>query len=696
MMSKKKNRNRSAQSRRDRNVPGSGREQAQQYARRLCRVLKEMKLSSMDREGMDADALRLKRRIEAAVNTAEDFRMVLEAHGFETGDDDTDFWYRLNLEMTAGPDWSEQSCRSTLAAAIWMLDMLTVCGRFAEACSYFPSREVLDAEGEDLPEIRDLCHDAYAIRAMEWIIRHRNDDCTGMAPNGSALVRTYMDAGTVAGTQHQDVPSRRRFEMILGMIPRKRIEEAVQGWMAACHGIMVRFKRSHDIYEEERRQIYRKAQALNESAHDMLAEALRTSQEAECELSALMGGQNVSSQIVPGTNLGRYSGLVKSRSLYDLSNSVEREMRQVDAAESFLIGGIGLMRTMSEKQRDAEFGAEFVGLWEDFAVHAPYDMCFAYLFLLDRGDDLIWDYGISGTLLECSRNALPWCLGEGREEDEDMEVSGDNGAAEQSVFSIYGTFCQDRLADADDCRQRYNLAQIVYWDTGYILPRTVCGYSDTQAWLDRFGLLNSRIGGTALNTITLLRALSERSTMPDVTREQMEGENTESLQRRIRELEVEKKRLRQERHEADRAVQALCEKLDAMEAAAANDRRELAELRELLFCRDCPEEDAAAEIKAIGFPVHTERNILVYGGHDSWLREIRKKLPDVRFIQKESKVDPQLVRNADEIWFQTNSLSHKLYDAVTQHASRNQVPVRYFHFASAAKCAEELVLAQRT
>ena len=55
-----------------------------------------------------------------------------------------------------------------------------------------------------------------------------------------------------------------------------------------------------------------------------------------------------------------------------------------------------------------------------------------------------------------------------------------------------------------------------------------------------------------------------------------------------------------------------------------------------------------------------------------------------------------MIRNADEIWFQTNALSHKLYDAVTDCAAGHAIPIRYFRYASATKCAEQLIQAQRT
>jgi hypothetical protein len=164
--------------------------------------------------------------------------------------------------------------------------------------------------------------------------------------------------------------------------------------------------------------------------------------------------------------------------------------------------------------------------------------------------------------------------------------------------------------------------------------------------------------------------------------------------KRIQELEAERKSLRQEAHDAASEAKKLREQLSAIQATAGRDRQELADLRELAFSMSTEEPEIPADC-TMDFPQHTTRNILVFGGHPSWYNEIRQKLPDVRFYRHESKPDRQMIRNADEIWFQTNSLSHKLYDAVTDRAAGHAIPIRYFRFANATKCTEQLIQAQR-
>lgn len=49
------------------------------------------------------------------------------------------------------------------------------------------------------------------------------------------------------------------------------------------------------------------------------------------------------------------------------------------------------------------------------------------------------------------------------------------------------------------------------------------------------------------------------------------------------------------------------------------------------------------------------------------------------------------IRNADAVWIQTNALSHSYFYKIINTAREYKIPVRYFGYASARKCAEEIV-----
>jgi len=94
----------------------------------------------------------------------------------------------------------------------------------------------------------------------------------------------------------------------------------------------------------------------------------------------------------------------------------------------------------------------------------------------------------------------------------------------------------------------------------------------------------------------------------------------------------------------------------------------------------------------IKLPYKAEQRIVVFGGHDSWAREIKRMLPGVVFIRKEKKPNTELIRAADSVWIQSNALSHASYSKIINTVRTNRIPVRYFGYASAKKCAEQLVL----
>lgn len=165
----------------------------------------------------------------------------------------------------------------------------------------------------------------------------------------------------------------------------------------------------------------------------------------------------------------------------------------------------------------------------------------------------------------------------------------------------------------------------------------------------------------------------------------------EELREKLRKLQAENQQLRQAAYESSRETKELRKKLEDAEHAAQADRQELADLRSLVFNR---QEDALEEPTGkVEFPYTAKSRIVVFGGHDSWAKEIKPRLPNVRFIDRTMLPNAQLIRQADTIWIQANALSHAYFYKIITEARKYDIPVRYFSFASAEKCAEQLALA---
>ena len=102
-------------------------------------------------------------------------------------------------------------------------------------------------------------------------------------------------------------------------------------------------------------------------------------------------------------------------------------------------------------------------------------------------------------------------------------------------------------------------------------------------------------------------------------------------------------------------------------------------------------EEEPAPDDSITFPYTTTRRICVFGGHDTWRKAIKPMLPEVRFYDRDTLPRSEVIRYADIVWIQPNAISHGNYYAIINAAREYKVPVRYFGYASARKCAVELV-----
>ena len=161
----------------------------------------------------------------------------------------------------------------------------------------------------------------------------------------------------------------------------------------------------------------------------------------------------------------------------------------------------------------------------------------------------------------------------------------------------------------------------------------------------------------------------------------------------IEQLTKQLKKAQSAWHDSERAATRLKEQLREKEQKEVVDRAELAQLRETLYQLRA-EEDAVDEDNGplVDLPWQVKRQIVVFGGHDSWRKAVRPLLPGARFYDREVLPDPNTIRGAETVWLQVNAMSHTYYYRIIDVARKYDIPVRYFGSASAKKCALQLAL----
>ena len=230
-------------------------------------------------------------------------------------------------------------------------------------------------------------------------------------------------------------------------------------------------------------------------------------------------------------------------------------------------------------------------------------------------------------------------------------------------------------SDGEPVKRSYakNLSQLVFSNTLSLIPRVVPEQADLTEYLNGLGELSEHekeaysllsfilvAGRLRTGSIFKYQALQEvKQLIEDYQEEEAD------LQVDDKQLETENARLRAKNRE-------LIEKMSDMLASQKSDSKlvqllqdqielqakELADLREAVYLLENDTISETSVDESIHYPYVTSGKIISFGGHETWLKEMRKKLPNVMFISPDSLPNIDLIRNADTVWLQTNCLSH--------------------------------------
>lgn len=674
---------------------------------------------------LDFDQIRIKRRTAAVLSTIEEVReRVLNQYpelrdGFSVESD----WAEVNAQPRPAYDGEEEMSTVSLGAAIWMLDKLKDCGRLHQATPLFPMDDG-QLDDIDMPDVWDPCHSEEMLLGMMAIIQGRNADCIGkrrdpaIEQNEKLMNRVFMDLHTAENTHQQEVPSRARFEAILNLIPTEEKEKAASAFTDKFWEWVDRYYRCRSIYalqeiqlDKDYKDFYAKAEReakamaqQKQKAKDALASGFPLSMPASIPTPAYGTLPSTAH-----TDIMRFAVQMKEG-----ERRLEERSQAVEDSVSDLWFYLRHQVSRSYEESVETLGKEVTDIWADFTIENPYELCFGFLYLLDNGSDLPWLYFPGVNLFAWNASYLPWNgFGYDEEDDPYWDLWFDNGPQNMPEKLPLHLPKRIKVPDIENWyrlnyenqreephyRQKRNLAQIIYDITGGIMPRSLDRYLPALEELDDYGISGKKAVHPLLYCMTLLgegrrQSRDWRLVLRDYQPDSQDADaamSPEALQERNAQLQQEVDQLRHALHEAGREVREAKKQQEAADRKSTLERQELADLRELIFHQQegtFTDETPSPEIR---FPCHTTQRIVVFGGHDSWAREIKPKLPDVRFVDRTVIPNAQLIRNADVIWIQTNALSHAYYYKIIEEIRKYDIPLRYFSYASATKCAEQIV-----
>lgn len=658
------------------------------------------------------------RRTEATLNLMDEVYARYGSYASAPHNTLGEEWVQLNLLFHTYTFIQSRSYLLT-AAAIWILDRVRENDTWEELYALLPRDEaVLDEL--DFPDVWDPLYDEELICAVQYVLQERNDPEED-AFNGA--LRCITDEKTALGKHRTDTPSRRAFEALMALVPEEDKQRAAERfetlfWRCADRAFATAEPSRRRILDiqallEEQRKAY------NRSYDDFLAAAdewKKSMIRPQRKLKALPQGipdlQEFSAGLSPfsATQLRNSEDLPGEQKTYEKVHAVELVAEKLDELTETLAVVGNRHHTLLNRLTNhgyladcAEFGEDAASNMKRLAIGDPFELCFALLLLVDRGSDLPWAYGVGTGLMEEVAESLPWGIIEYEEFEDDVWF----GEAEPEAVKVPANASIPDMNDRrysprgeGEFRFPRSVAQLIYEETGCLMPRDMHLYDGRIRELRRFGV-TGKDAAVALASMAILsharrqqRALNFQSGVWDWSEESEESQEAEKDSRQVALLKNEIKRLRGSLHEADRAARDAKKELESVRQKAELEHRELADLREVVFYEAKDEEETPeAEGTSEAFPYAVRKSTVIFGGHPSWEKAIRPLLTgNVKFVEKDLiGFDLGLVRGADIIWVQSNAMSHKMYYRIIDTARQYKKSVRYFTNASALKCAEQVL-----
>lgn len=572
-----------------------------------------------------------------------------------------------------------------MGAAIWMLDQIWEAHQIQELCDLLPE----DCDDVGMLEVYDTRYSYELMERMLWVIQNRYGNTDRYVVPKNILSKREDSA----------------FHDILALIPEESISMAVEQ-------LKLKFWKWADCYFEALNPLFQKGVKLDETIK-------RLSKEID-EANSRKAVKNPASLHLP---LSSPLPLLNDDSLNSPKMQTEMLMRRLDKLEEenekirHQIGDFhftSIQAAIMGKKRVAEcVGEEYADSFYNFPIEDPYEMCFAILYLLDQDDDYAWTYSFMAAVICRAATMLPWGYDRYDEPYDGFWFDDDEWIPPVPMNpEWYETLYTGDAYDDGEEPHDVSIAQIVYQNTGALLPRDMHRFDDAFRPLKKKGLKPSQAGMVCALMDVLGEASRQRQFTPsdpifddeddpewvnDIMQLMKSNSAKEESNSANAENEKLKKELAQLKEQAKKANYALSrenremkEKLEKAGQEANEMAQELADLREIVFNQQVGAVEEKQENTKIKFPYHTTRRLIAFGGHDSFLREIKFKLPDVRFVGEDIS-SPEIIRRADVVWIQTNCIGHKSYYNIIDLARKYGRKVRYFKYASATKCAEQVV-----
>lgn len=580
-----------------------------------------------------------------------------------------------------------------LSAAIWILDQLTLQGKLEECFPYLP---IVDANDYDtkiiLPYVNHPMYDFSLILSMVMLIRQRNTSVPFSNDDWGMLVWEKEKPDN----DDESVKNRSAFDAVIDLLDKKAIERAVETYEDDVWNFYRLAFRTYSMMEKRTQELEKELDRIENQALKKLDNLKQTS------LLSLNANKNPKQQF----------------ETFHLDESGMRRIERIhDEIEMLYDTTFTELSLANDREKTARKLKKVIP--DDLAynlihfhVNDPFETSFAILYSMDNGSRIPWFYYGSMTVAYTMCDQLPYDA-QIMEIEAPVLLSDYNDALYKHEYSGY-RWPENTDASGDPVQREFakNLGQLLFSNSMTLFPRVTPKVSFLESYLENLGDLSKREKEVyslllyALRAQTLkVQGLSEFQLMQSINglieTEQFKDDdvdielqnNSFENEKLIKQLRSKNEQLLSILKENSEKNKKLTKQNEVLTTATEIQRRELADLREKVFLLEQNESSGSIENDKSSkyYPYITNKRIVSYGGHQSWINEMKKKLPNVIFVSPENLPNVELIRYAEEIWIQTNCISHSSYYKIMDTLKSLGKQVRYYIYPGVNMCADQIV-----
>lgn len=622
-------------------------------------------LFSSDREELvyyDYTSSLFKKRIDATFAYRDKARRELKGIASAT-EIDSLFAYSNALVLRGGYTNTDIYISVIIASAIWILDQLNIQGKIEEIYPYLPAVDDKDI----LVSAHHPQYDPFLIASVIKLIFMRNRE-------NYDPMEISEDPRTLMSEKAESAP-REAYDAVISLIDPQAIQNA------------------KEKYERKVWEFYR----LTFSAYV----ALQNEQDRiENEIEDLRRKTLSASPVLARsfTVAGNYNDS-ETEQIKKLEYQLERLVNSGWLTEM----GLSDSREKTARRFRYIIGEDLVEELTHFEVDDPFEYAFALHLLFDEGSLVPWIYYGSICVTYTFVDQLPF----------DISSFVEKGSPHllKDIGSMLYThkFKGIRYASRTDCRGEpiertfgKNLSQILYYSSHTLYPRVADQMPELDSFFADLNLENekdkqlyalliyllssSNKDQESLQAYRLSREIEKMAQEDDVEHESVD---TSDLEKTVAGLQSRIDALSRALYEETRLKKNAVSKNNQL--LSENERlvRELADLREIVFAQQSDEPIETNEREEFEFPILTTGHIVSFGGHPGWINEMKKFLPNVQFYSPEVLPNKDAIKNADQVWVQTQCISHAAFYRIESVLGKN-TPLRFFPNQNARCCAEKM------